>query len=137
MRSQLSCCGRVRRFISKQVLTPSGVRPSALGMGRGGQGAPTKQGPAPQHFLQGRQELPPPSTPQSDPRTNRYSGLAWEGLGGKPLLIPTSTLTATVEELMAQQCGPNPACSPSRTFSSMKTPVSWGTHGQQGPGPEA
>lgn len=40
MRSQLSCCGRVRRFISKQVLTPSGVRPSALGMGGVGRGLP-------------------------------------------------------------------------------------------------
>ena len=44
-----------------------------------GHGAPTKGGPAPQHFLQGHQELTPPFTPQSDPRTNRYSSLGWEG----------------------------------------------------------
>ena len=42
MRSQLSCCGRVRRFISKQVFTPSGVRPSALGMGGVGRGLPQR-----------------------------------------------------------------------------------------------
>lgn len=87
--------------------------------------------------MQSRQELPPPSTPQSDPRTSRYSGLGWEGPGGKSLLIPTSTLTTTVEELSAQECSQIPACSPSRTFSSVKTPVSWGAHSQQGPGPEA
>lgn len=131
MSSQPSRCEGARHFISKQVFALS----KASARARVGRKGLPRGVPAPQRFLPGQQELPQPSTPQPGPQNLPTFGSGREGKSRPLLTAPLPSSLPTLEELEAD--GPALACHRPRTFSRVKTPISWGTRGHEGTGPRS